>query len=175
MYPIPKPESNFNDVGIFHHKFGLPNTTYDRIGPREVDSELLSFRLKFLIEELLEFAEAIGYEVDILTEGDGGHVEVTRRRNAKVIDHPQSFDALIDLVYVAMGTAHLLGYPWENGWAAVQRANMAKVRAQSDGSDSKRGSSFDVVKPEGWTPPNIEALLTLFGWNTPLELKENDK
>ncbi len=74
-------------------------------------------------------------------------------------DHAQMFDALLDLVYVAMGTAHLLGYPWQAGWEAVQAANMAKVRAAADGSDSKRGSSYDVVKPLGWLPPDILAIL----------------
>jgi hypothetical protein len=31
---------------------------------------------------------------------------------------------------------------------------MKKVRAQA-AEDSKRMSKFDVVKPEGWTPPNL--------------------
>jgi predicted HAD superfamily Cof-like phosphohydrolase len=73
-------------------------------------------------------------------------------------------DALIDLVYVAMGTAHLLGLPWEALWNEVQIANMRKVRAAADASDSKRGSAFDVVKPPGWQPPNIKRILENYGW-----------
>lgn len=129
--------SNFSDVGDFHEKFGLRRSDKGDNEIQEIDEDLLKFRLKFLWEELDEFEAGL-----------------------KVEDHAQMFDALLDLVYVAMGTAHLLGYPWQDGWNAVQHANMQKVRAAKDGSDSKRGSSFDVVKPEGWTAPDIEAILS---------------
>ena len=129
--------SNFSDVGWFHKKFDLP-VSYG--APRNVDKDLLEFRTKFMQEELDEFAAA-------KTAAD-------------------QFDALLDLVYVAMGTAHIMGFPWEAGWARVQQANMAKVRASADASDSKRGSSWDVVKPEGWRAPDIAGLLDAFGWPT---------
>lgn len=134
--------TNFTDVGRFHEKFGLDNTTFRDVGPREWDKDLMEFRLKFLREELDEFIEGKN-EQDVV----------------------KMFDALLDLVYVAMGTAHLLGLPWEAGWSLVQQANMAKVRAAADGSDSKRGSAFDVVKPEGWEPPDLQKVLNLYGWN----------
>lgn len=133
--------NNFDDVGAFHQKFGLPSNNIDSSGPRDVEPEVLEFRTKFLEEELKEFKDA-----------------------ADVGDNAKMFDALIDLVYVAMGTAHLFGYPWHWGWELVQEANMAKIRAKSDGSDSVRGSSWDVVKPEGWQPPNIEGILEQMGW-----------
>jgi len=134
---------NFDDVGIFHAQFGLDNTTFTAhgIGPRDVPADLLEFRAKFLQEELDEFNEGVAES-----------------------DHAKMFDALIDLVYVALGTAHLQGYPWQEGWDLVQAANMAKVRAAKDGSDSKRGSQWDIVKPPGWTPPDIEGLLESHGW-----------
>lgn len=119
----------------------------------------MAFRIKFLEEELQEFKDAYA-------EGD----------------HAGMFDALLDLVYVAHGTAHLQGYPWVQGWALVQAANMAKVRAQPDGSNSKRGSGWDVVKPEGWTAPDIAQLLTEYGWEhapealqDPLQQSEDDQ
>lgn len=138
--------SNFDDVGDFHEKFGLDNVTHHGAGPRfpigehnEADAaELLRFRVRFLREELQEFEDALA----------------TR-------DPAKAFDALLDLTYVAMGTAHLLGFPWQEGWDEVQRANMAKVRAKPDGSDSVRNSKWDVVKPSGWTPPNIARVLGL--------------
>lgn len=134
--------SNFNDVGVFHEKFNLDNVTFRGSGPREVPEDLLEFRRKFMQEELDEFVEG-------LEEGN----------------HAKMFDALLDLVYVALGTAHLQGYPWQIGWLRVQQANMAKVRSKPDGSDSKRGSAWDVVKPEGWQPPDIEGLLRSGGWD----------
>lgn len=156
-------KTNFDDVGDFHQKFGLDNTTHHDIGPRtELDESIIPFRIKFLLEELEEFCEAVGYYI---AENENGTLTVYPSLAARgKIDHAQAFDALIDLVYVAMGTAHFLGYPWQMGWRLVQRANMAKVRAQKDASDSKRNSSFDVVKPPGWTPPNIDRLLARIGF-----------
>lgn len=140
----PKPKTDFNDVGDFHEKFGLHNTTHHPAGPTgaEEDVELLWFRIKFMQEELDEFIKASGED-----------------------DHVEMFDALLDLVYVAMGTAHLLGYPWKQGWDEIQRANMTKERAATDGSNSKRGSSFDVVKPAGWVGPIHAPLLKDLGFD----------
>lgn len=136
--------SNFEDVGNFHTKFGLYSVTESGAHPtgEEHNKELMEFRVKFLHEELREFEEGLA---------DG--------------DIAQMGDALIDLVYVALGTAHMLGLPWEVLWADVQRANMSKERAAPDGSNSKRGSSFDVIKPEGWIPPQTDALLEQYGFN----------
>lgn len=68
------------------------------------------------------------------------------------------FDALIDLAYVVLGTAHLQGFDFEEGWRRVHAANMSKVRARRK-SDSKRKSKFDVVKPEGWQAPVLTDLI----------------
>lgn len=130
-------QSNFDDVVEFHHKFNLnPND----VTPEQYQ-QLLDFRKRFLEEELDEFIKGLEEE-----------------------DDAQMFDALLDLVYVAMGTAYLLGYPWEDGWDAVQAANMAKVRADS-ASNSKRGSAWDVVKPDGWTAPDIGKVLRNVGFD----------
>lgn len=161
--------NNFGDVGRFHEKFGLPHTLRGDFGPREVGADLVSFRMNFLFEELGEFFEAVGAKVEVSEIVVAGARSVTahlpREWDPETIDHAKAFDALIDLVYVALGTAHLFGYPWLQGWNAVQRANMSKVRAQADGSDSLRNSSFDVVKPPGWAPPDIEGLLNYYGWD----------
>lgn len=173
MYERPRPTPNHHDVGLFHAQFGLDNTTNAEVGPRAFDPELMGFRVNFLLEEVDEFIQAIGAKLEVsdIVVGGSRVVRAEVPEDAQV-DHAQAFDALLDLVYVAMGTAHFLGYPWQEGWDLVQRANMSKVRAQKDGSDSKRGSSFDVVKPAGWTPPDIEGLLKRAGWN---DDKENDK
>lgn len=135
-------KSNFDDVGDFHRRFGLDSVSDTTpAGPRVVDTPLLNFRLRFLEEELRELNEA-----------------------AERGDHVKMFDALIDLVYVAKGTAHLFGYPWQEGWDEVQRANMTKERATRV-EDSTRGSTFDVIKPPGWTPPRIDLVLRRLGWH----------
>jgi predicted HAD superfamily Cof-like phosphohydrolase len=67
-------------------------------------------------------------------------------------------DALVDIVYVAMGTAYMMGLPWQQLWDEVQRSNMDKVRA-SDASQSKRKNSLDVVKPQGWVGPDLKRII----------------
>ena len=151
---------NFQDVGAFHQKFGLPVSNRANAGPRELEPGLIEFRIKFMLEELLEFITGAGYHLQPDAEGNA----MILKSPGVEIDHAQTFDALIDLAYVVFGTAHLMGYPWQEGWNAVQEANMAKVRAAADGSDSKRGSSFDVVKPEGWTAPDIGEVLRRHGF-----------
>lgn len=132
------------DVGEFHEKFGLQNTNYEGAGPTglELDPTLLKFRRDFLLEELDEFA-------------------VSMHNN----DLPGMADALVDIVYVALGTAHLLGLPWQTLWDDVQRANMAKERAAADGSNSVRNSPWDVVKPEGWVGPETAQILRDYGFD----------
>jgi predicted HAD superfamily Cof-like phosphohydrolase len=65
-----------------------------------------------------------------------------------------SLSYLWNAAWAAYLTAALMNVPWNNCWRHVQAANMRKVRAQPDGSDSKRGSGFDVVKPKGWCAPD---------------------
>jgi predicted HAD superfamily Cof-like phosphohydrolase len=125
------PLTNYEDVAAFHERFGL---TYD--GPPQILSpEVVQFRVEFLEEELLEF------KVSAISD-----------------DLPGMADALVDLVYIAMGTAYQMGLPWQQLWNEVQRANMSKVRATS-ADQSKRKSSLDVVKPEGWQGPDIQGVL----------------
>lgn len=123
--------TNFGDVAAFHEKFGVPHAKV----PSFLDSHAQVFREKFMQEELGEFTQACM----------SGTME-------------DAADALVDLVYVAMGTAHMMGLPWQKLWDEVQRANMSKMRAQTVG-DSKRGTLLDVVKPAGWrAPDHTEAL-----------------
>lgn len=137
-----QPSSNFRDVGLFHERFGLDHALHE-VKPRLISQELVEFRLKFLQEELNELQE--GYDTSDL---------------AKIAD------SLVDLVYVALGTAHLHGLPWEELWAEVQRANMTKQRAER-ADQSARNSTFDVIKPPGWRPPMIHETLLRNGWPGP--------
>ncbi len=120
----------FRDVGDFHHKFKLP--TYGETPPATLLPDVFMFRLKFMREELDEFL----------------YCHLTN-------DLAGCADALVDLIYVALGTAHFMGIPFNDIWLAVQDANMRKVLAESAADPrSKRQHRFDVVKPEGWTPPD---------------------
>ena len=134
---------NFNAVGWFHERFGLPHQG-DKREPHLISKELSDFRLQFLQEELDELRE--GYEKEDL-------VKIA--------------DALIDLVYVALGTAHFHHLPWEELFDEVQRSNLEKIRADNK-SQSRRNSVFDVVKPKEWQPPRIALVLSRYGWPGPL-------
>jgi predicted HAD superfamily Cof-like phosphohydrolase len=140
----------FADIRDFHRKFQLLQTADP--GHR-LSREMLEFRIKFMLEELLEYAAAVNAEIEC-----GSHGEFVRI-GAEEFDAEQAFDALIDLVYVALGTAYLHRFPFNEGWARVQAANMKKVRA-ARAEESKRKTVFDVVKPEGWEPPKLDDLLT---------------
>lgn len=121
----------FKDVGDFHRKFDLPAYPSTE-GPTFLDKEAFDFRVKFMHEELIEF----------IADHAAG-------------DMAGAADALADLVWVALGTAHMMRIPFDDIWAEVVRANMEKVRATGDGDPrSKRGSRLDVVKPEGWQAPD---------------------
>lgn len=121
------------DIVLFHQKYGLQYTGEPRLLPEE----LAEFRKQFLFEETIEYADADA-----------------------VCDKHEMFDALIDLVYVALGTAHLHGFDFAEGWRRVHHANMQKVRAKKV-NESKRQTLYDVVKPEGWEPPNLNDLVGL--------------
>lgn len=66
-------------------------------------------------------------------------------------------DAMADSVYVIVGAAIEYGIPLERVWQAVQAANMAKVDPAT--GRVRRRADGKVLKPEGWLPPDIAAIL----------------
>lgn len=120
---------HFQDILDFHTKFGVP------LAPKHslLEGEALKFRLDFLQEELDELRKA----------HEEGNLE-------------DAVDALIDLEVVLLGTSQFMGISkeaYEEHWEEVHRANMSKVRC-TDASESKRGTSLDIRKPDGWTAPD---------------------
>src|SRR5210317_2146344 len=119
------------DIDTFHKKYKFEKN--DKVGIPE-DNELVNFRTSFLMEELAEYTQAI-----------------TKKDSAAALD------ALVDIVYIALGTAWLFNLPFEKAWKEVQRANMSKIRAKS--KSKKRGTAFDVIKPKNWKTPDIEQVI----------------
>lgn len=132
----------FVDVVAFHRKFGLEY----KGPPRELPADLQTFRTKFMDEELDEYKAGVILLRHAITEDE-------RTEAAE-----QMLDSLVDLVYVALGTAHMHGFDFNSAWRKVQEANMAKVRCER-AEDSKRGSTFDVIKPAGWVAPDHKDLV----------------
>ena len=119
-------------VWEFNKKFGLPTGDKDQLIFDQLNQE---FRLKFLREELDELVEALDTD-----------------------DRVKAFDAMLDLAYVVFGTALFMGITpemWNDGMLAIHRANMRKVRVTHP-RQSKRGSNWDLRKPEGWVGPEDE-------------------
>lgn len=157
------------DVGAFHAKFGLdvnePNV------PAFPTVEVIGFRLNFLLEELDELANASDFKLAIVDD----EVKFIPMTEEEVKERGfltykkalgKALDACVDLEYVLQGTIRLygfhglcpMGHIYEEAWRRVQRANMSKVRVAKAG-DSKRKSTYDVVKPEGWQPPKMDDLV----------------
>lgn len=149
----------FEDVRAFHEKFGVtPTTELDHQLPQPMQV----FKIKHLIEELIgEYCRAVGYGVYILQEEDHQCppvMQIVRMERLPAWNAAEVFDCLIDLVYVALGTAYVHRFPFTEGWKRVHAANMAKERATST-EQSKRGSQLDVIKPPGWIPPFLKDLV----------------
>lgn len=122
------------DVKEFHQKFDMIVSNK----PTPLSQKLLDERIVCMSEELDEFAEAV---IDK--------------------DFAGQADALIDLVYFALGTAAMMGLPWKELWDDVHRANMAKVRGMT-----KRGHTVDVTKPLDWIAPQTRIILNDAGYVT---------
>lgn len=140
-----------SDVSMFHEVFGLPIA--DR--PMLVDRDTRELRLNLLDEEYCEY-----------------------RRAAQSNDLVEIADALADMIYIIAGTALIYGIPLEEVWDAVQVSNISKagscefcegygVDEDNQPCDTCGGNGFRVIrrmdgkilKPEGWQPPNIKAIL----------------
>jgi predicted HAD superfamily Cof-like phosphohydrolase len=96
--------------------------------PRHLDEDEKAFRVVCLKEELQEYIDSSTLEDEL--------------------------DALIDLIVFAMGTLERQGFAFTLPFMEVMTANMNKEVAQSS-DKSKRGFSIDLVKPEGWSAPNM--------------------
>lgn len=121
----------FGMVSAFHEKFELEPTSQ----PDFPIDEIAKLKNKHLQEELDEIVKGLA------------------ERNLE-----EYFDGLIDLVYVALGAAYLGRLPFNEGFKRVHEANMKKVRALR-AEDSKRGSTYDIVKPAGFVAPTLTDLI----------------
>ena len=66
-------------------------------------------------------------------------------------------DGIIDSIWVLIGYGLSRGWPMNEGWAEVARSNMAKIDPTT-GAVLRR-SDGKILKPEGWTPPDLESIL----------------
>lgn len=120
-------------VGLFQAKFAQGYTG----PPRELPASVASLRKKLILEEAQELIDAI----------DRGELH-------------EQLDALVDLLYVVLGTSNLMGFNdvIDEAFRRVHLANMEKIPAPSR-LESKRDSGWDIVKPPGWKKPDLRDLI----------------
>ena len=73
-------------------------------------------------------------------------------------DRVEQLDALLDFIVVTTGAIHSGGFDGEGGWKEVMQTNFAKIDRET-GKVRKREDG-KVLKPQGWTPPELEQFLT---------------
>ena len=66
-------------------------------------------------------------------------------------------DGCADLKWVIEGLERTLKIPQQDVWNEVARSNLAKIDGET-GKVLKRNDG-KVLKPEGWTPPDIKSIL----------------
>lgn len=116
------------DVGDFHKRMNC----FVSPVPADLSIDLAAMRLNLLEEEMDEYTTAVCAN-----------------------DLTEVFDALLDIIYIAVGTGLAYGLPMADGWNEVHRSNMAKLH---NGVAVKRADG-KILKPKGWVGPQLKALI----------------
>lgn len=72
-------------------------------------------------------------------------------------DQVEQLDALIDILVVTIGAIHSMGADAEGAWNEVMRTNFAKIDLTT--SKVRKREDGKVLKPEGWTAPELAQFL----------------
>jgi len=146
------------DVTEFHRVCGVH---LPQIPGQPTDAGEVLLPVNLVVEEFFETLQALGDTPDCVEEHEALEFAklATMQPLKRLSQHPANLvslaDGVIDLIVVAVRLGLSFGLPMEALWAEVQRSNMAKsvdgqVRRREDGK---------ILKPEGWTPPDIAGVL----------------
>ena len=69
----------------------------------------------------------------------------------------EQLDACMDMIWVILGFCYMKGFNVDGAWKEVARSNLAKINPET-GKVIKREDG-KVLKPEGWTPPQLEQFI----------------
>lgn len=125
--------------------------------PGTVDGMTAILRVRLLLEEVLEFAEASG--VEILTEQgdildvDSIKLEELTFSSVGAQNLTEIADAIADINYVSYGAALSYGIDMEPIEDEVHKNNMSKF------IDGHRDENGKWIKGPSYTPANIEKLI----------------
>lgn len=113
-------QKEWEDVKLFHQKFNHP--TSDK--PKLLDQDRCEKRVKWMLEEVQEFVEA-----------------------KNLVDQA---DAMVDLMYFALGTLVEIGVNPTKIFNIVHEANMSKLWKDGKPHYNDDGKT---IKPKGWVDP----------------------
>jgi predicted HAD superfamily Cof-like phosphohydrolase len=69
-------------------------------------------------------------------------------------DEVEQLDACMDMIWVILGYCYMKGWNVHGAWNEVAKSNLMKINPET-GKVNKREDG-KVLKPEGWTPPQLE-------------------
>jgi predicted HAD superfamily Cof-like phosphohydrolase len=144
------------DIHAAHPSDNDPH--YSKPAPRDFYQDVLDFHRKFgcLVGHVPAEPDS---SACLLRERLIDEERRELRKAMAIGDIPGVADAIGDLVYVLLGTAVAYGIDIRPVWAAIQAANMAK-----EGGGTRADGK--IMKPVGWTAPDIEGILKAQGWGS---------
>lgn len=135
----------------FHRAFDVPVLPE----PTVPSVERVRFRLSLIAEEFSELLRAAGVNTFAIEAVDDAIAEALECSGVGEVDLVELADACCDLDYVVEGTRLEFGIDGGPVLDEVHRSNMAKLQ---DGKVVRREDG-KVLKPEGWTKPDIAGVL----------------
>ena len=127
---------------------GARQTIGNLLDPKFADTEL---RVKLIIEEAMEFAEACGFVVREAGTPTNPTWELVRSGTPNLV---LAIDALCDLLYVVFGAFVAFGLRPAPYFEEVHASNMTKV-----GPDAVVREDGKIIKPPSFRPPDLKKIL----------------
>lgn len=165
------------------HFLGLPtagvrlNEAWHQVvyGTGMLEAPLEAPSLRHEEDSRLTFLEDLHQAVDLLprhlqeaevAHRQGGGLELTKLTHAAIFHAGR---ACAQAILSARLFAFELHLPWQALWDEVQAANLRKQRAPSlEASEAQGGAhrrhATNIIKPPGWTPPDVDGVLRAHGW-----------
>ena len=113
------------------------------------------------MSDVARFMDAVGH-VEVTDEQQNLYWNLIGEEHGELVharltaNRKEELDAILDTIWVLIGYGLSRGYDLECGWREVARSNLDKIGP--DGHVHRRPDG-KILKPAGWTPPNIEVCL----------------
>ncbi len=108
-----------------------------------------------------KFMQACDQSVDTFNESQYNMykslIEEEFKELQESYDMERELDALIDILVVTIGAIHSAGFDAEGAWKEVISTNFAKI--DKDTGKVRKREDGKVLKPVGWSPPNLTPYL----------------